>query len=238
MRPIPAYTNSACHPSAPRLPGARPMRLAIACLACCVLAAPAVAAEPIKVKLEDFKFELPAGSPAELFGHNEGDSKLFFYAPGAAVATFKVPADGEYTLTLSASCDEGDGAKAKMRVQVGDKDAKAAKVDAKKKPDADKKPHAAADEKPEDDKKPTADSKKAAKTFALDKEITLTDTAEKEYTLTVKLKAGEQKIVLEFTNDAYKENEFDRNLYVHAVKLEPAKKKAAGKAKPEKETGK
>ncbi len=208
------------------------MRLAFACLVASLFAAPAVAAEPIKVKLDEFKFELPEGLPPELFGLNEGDGKLFFLAPGSAAAAFKVPADGEYTITVSASCDEADGAKAKMRVQVGDKDAKAAKPDDTKKPDGDKKPVAP------DDKKPAADAKKPAKKFAFDKEITLTDIAEKEYTVTVKLKAGEQKIVLSFTNDAYKENEFDRNLYVHAVKVDVAKKKADDKAKPEKESGK
>ena len=203
------------------------MRLAIASLVCCLAAFPAAAAEPTKLKLEDFKFDLPDGSVKELFGLNEADGKLFLYAPGAAVATFKVAEAGEYTFTVSASCDEGNGEKAKMRVQVGDKDAKAAKADDAKKTDGDK--------KPEGEKKPDADAKKPAKKFAHDKEVTLTDTAEKEYTVTVKLEKGENKIVLTFTNDAYKENEYDRNLYVHGVKFEPAKKKAPAAGK---ETGK
>jgi hypothetical protein len=49
---------------------------------------------------------------------------------------------------------------------------------------------------------------------------TLLDADEaKDYKLTATLKAGEHKLTIEFTNDAYKENEFDRNLYVHAVTL-------------------
>jgi hypothetical protein len=55
------------------------------------------------------------------------------------------------------------------------------------------------------------------------KETLLTDDEPKEYKLSAKLKAGQRKLVIEFTNDAYKENEFDRNLYVHAVTLKRVK---------------
>jgi hypothetical protein len=54
---------------------------------------------------------------------------------------------------------------------------------------------------------------------AVGKETELTSDLEKEYKLDAKAKAGEQKLVIEFTNDAYKENEYDRNFYVHAVTL-------------------
>jgi len=54
-------------------------------------------------------------------------------------------------------------------------------------------------------------------------ETLLTDSNEKEYTLTTTAKAGERKLVIEFTNDAYKENEYDRNLYIHAVTLKRSK---------------
>ena len=52
------------------------------------------------------------------------------------------------------------------------------------------------------------------------KEHFLKDTDKKAYTLTAKLKKGKQNLVIEFLNDEYKENEYDRNLYVHSVKLE------------------
>lgn len=42
----------------------------------------------------------------------------------------------------------------------------------------------------------------------------------KPYTFTAKLKKGKQKLVIEFLNDEFKEGEYDRNLFVHAVKLE------------------
>jgi len=58
---------------------------------------------------------------------------------------------------------------------------------------------------------------------AVGKETLLTSDLPKEYKLTAKAKAGEQKLVIEYTNDVYKENEFDRNFYVHAVKLTRAK---------------
>lgn len=58
---------------------------------------------------------------------------------------------------------------------------------------------------------------------AVGKETLLTADDATEYKLPVKLKAGERKLVVEFTNDAYKENEFDRNLFVHAVHLKRAK---------------
>jgi hypothetical protein len=59
---------------------------------------------------------------------------------------------------------------------------------------------------------------------AVGKETLLTADEAKEYKLSAKLKAGDRKLAIEFTNDAYKENEYDRNLYVHAVTLKRVKK--------------
>jgi hypothetical protein len=58
---------------------------------------------------------------------------------------------------------------------------------------------------------------------AVGKETLLTADEPAEYKLPTKLTAGEHKLVIEFTNDVYKENEYDRNLYVHAVTLKRAK---------------
>src|SRR5262245_42142241 len=63
----------------------------------------------------------------------------------------------------------------------------------------------------------------------IDKETTLTSDDPKDYSFTTPLKAGERKLKIEFTNDAYKENEYDRNLYVHGVKIRRAEKKAKDK---------
>lgn len=59
---------------------------------------------------------------------------------------------------------------------------------------------------------------------AVGKETLLTSDEAKEYKLSAKgLKAGKRKLGIEFTNDVYKEGEYDRNLYVHAVALKRAK---------------
>jgi hypothetical protein len=150
--------------------------------ACVVLAAAvgvAAAAEPITIKLEDFKMKVKEGSGEELVGYNSDEGKLFFYTFGTATAAVKVPEDGEYTIIVEASCDEAENQKAKFKLTVGKTE--------------------------------------------VAKEFELKETGAKEYPFTAKLKKGDDKLVIEFLNDAYKENEFDRNLYVHAVKLEKKK---------------
>src|SRR5262249_36565698 len=55
------------------------------------------------------------------------------------------------------------------------------------------------------------------------KEMETADGAPKEYVFPTPLKAGEHKLTIEFTNDVYKEGEYDRNLYVHGVTLKKVK---------------
>jgi len=55
------------------------------------------------------------------------------------------------------------------------------------------------------------------------KETETTDGEPKDYTFATSLKAGERKLAIEFTNDVYKDGEYDRNLYVHAVSLKKVK---------------
>lgn len=55
------------------------------------------------------------------------------------------------------------------------------------------------------------------------KETLLTTDEPKEYSVKEKLKAGEHKLVVEYTNDVYKENEYDRNFYLHGVTVKPGK---------------
>ena len=74
-----------------------------------------------------------------------------------------------------------------------------------------------------------ANGEKAKFTVSLDgqligNEITCASTEERTYVVKAPgLTAGEHKIAIEFTNDTYKENEYDLNLYVHGVMLEPVK---------------
>lgn len=152
----------------------RQLGVAAACLLLAV--GTALAADPIKVDLKTAKFDPENG---ELLGYSESDSRLFLYAPGKATVEVELPADGEYTITVEASCDEAQNEKAKFKLTVGDEVVK--------------------------------DSFELATTEA------------KEYTFTAKLKKGKQKLTVAFLNDAYKENEFDRNLYVQSIRLEPKK---------------
>ena len=46
---------------------------------------------------------------------------------------------------------------------------------------------------------------------------------EKDYRFTTPAKMGERKLSIEFTNDVYKEGEYDRNFYVHEVTLKRVK---------------
>jgi hypothetical protein len=150
-------------------------------LVTCVSALSSVAADdkPITVELKSFMFD-PANS--DLFGYQDDQSRLFFYTNGAAQATVKVPADGDYTIVVNAACDPALNEKAKFKLSIDGK--------------------------------------------LIDKETTLTSDDPKDYSFTTSLKAGDRKLKIEFTNDAYKENEYDRNLYVHGVKVQPAAKKA------------
>jgi hypothetical protein len=52
---------------------------------------------------------------------------------------------------------------------------------------------------------------------------TETEGEPKAYKFSTPLKAGERRLAIEFTNDVYKEGEYDRNLYVHAVVLKKVK---------------
>jgi len=54
-------------------------------------------------------------------------------------------------------------------------------------------------------------------------ETLLTADDPKDYKLTTTAKGGERKLVIEFTNDAYKEGEYDRNFFVHGVTIKRVK---------------
>jgi hypothetical protein len=134
--------------------------------------------ERIAVDLKAFKFKVRP-EMADLVGYNDGEEKLFYYVAAAGEAAVKLPADGEYTISIWASCDAALNERAKFKVTL--------------------------------DGEPVG------------MEVLLTADDEKEYKLTASGKAGERKLAIEFTNDAYKENEYDRNLYVHRVVLQRAK---------------
>jgi hypothetical protein len=132
--------------------------------------------QTLSVDLKSFKF--PEGKQ-DLFGYNEGESKLFFYTNGTGTTTVKVPDDGEYEVVIKASCDSALNERAKFKLAI--------------------------------------DSE------AVGKETLLTSDDAKDYKFSAKLKKGDRKLAIEYTNDVYKEGEYDRNLYVHAVTLKKTK---------------
>ncbi|HET6576522.1 MAG TPA: carbohydrate-binding domain-containing protein [Fimbriiglobus sp.] len=95
------------------------LRRAVCATVVVALAVGVAAAEPIKLDLKEFKFKVKnEGTPEDLLGYNEGESKLFFYVHGTGTAAVQVPEDGEYTITIEASCDEANKMKAKIKVTV------------------------------------------------------------------------------------------------------------------------
>ncbi len=72
-------------------------------------------AKPVSVDLTKFK---GPSQNADLFGYNEGDGKLFYYTAGTIELAAQVPADGDYEVAVTASCDEAQGQKAKWTLAV------------------------------------------------------------------------------------------------------------------------
>jgi hypothetical protein len=154
-------------------------RSLVAALAALLLALPVAAAEgDISVDLSKFTFKVDENL-ASLFGYSADEGKLFYYAGGAGETTIKLPADGDYEVIVTASCDPALNERAKFKVSVNGE--------------------------------------------AVGKETLLTDDGQKEYKLALKGKAGEHKLAIEYTNDVYKEGEYDRNFYVHGVTIKAEK---------------
>jgi hypothetical protein len=138
--------------------------------------APAIDRTPIKADLSKVKW---GEGPAELFGHDEGESRLFYYTNGTAEFALRVPADGEYRIVVTASSQAALNEQAKFRVAVDGR--------------------------------------------AAGPETACTGEEAKEYAFTASLAAGERKIAVSFTNDVYKESEYDRNFYLNGLRLERVK---------------
>ena len=131
-------------------------------------------AEPIKLDLSDFKLTPAFKGGDDLIKYD--DNKINFYSNGTATVKLTVPADGDYTIVVDASCSEALKEKAKLTLKIGDTPIK--------------------------------------------ENFELTTEDQKEYKFEAKLKKGETTLSIAFTNDAYKENEYDRNLFLHGVTVE------------------
>jgi hypothetical protein len=53
----------------------------------------------------------------------------------------------------------------------------------------------------------------------ISKDFLLTTEDQKDYTFTAKFKAGDTPVKIDYTNDVYKDGEYDRNFYVYSVTL-------------------
>jgi len=152
------------------------MRFVVLVVAFALGAGSVIAAEPIKPELKNFKWKCKFESGTELGGYDEGQDRFFFYTFGTASTDVTIPEDGEYTMTIEASCNEALKEFAKFKVTVGETE--------------------------------------------VAKEHACTTEDRKKYTFTAKLKKGKQPLVITYLNDVYKENEYDRNLFLHGVTIE------------------
>jgi len=148
----------------------------VAALALVLGAAPAGAADDVKVDLKAFKWKAAFEGGESLGGYDEGEDRYNFYAHGAANGDVTLPDDGEYKITIEASCSEALKEFAKFKLSVGD--------------------------------------------VVIAKERACTTEDKKKYEFTAKLKKGKQALSIAFLNDAFKEGEYDRNLFVYSVKVE------------------
>ena len=80
----------------------------------------AVAADAIKADLKTFKWKAAFEGGEALGGYDEGEGRFNFYAHGTATGDVTIPEDGEYTITVEASCSEAQKELAKFKVTVGE----------------------------------------------------------------------------------------------------------------------
>ena len=82
------------------------------------LVALATAAEPIKVDLKTAKWKSASGP--NLGGYDENDSRFFMYAIGACEVEVEIPADGDYTVIVEASCTAAEKEMARYKLTAGE----------------------------------------------------------------------------------------------------------------------
>ena len=93
--------------------------LALTAFAVCALGM-AAAADDVKVDLKAFKWKSAFDGGADLGRYDDGESRFFFYGNGTATGDVTIPEDGEYKITVEASCSEAQKEFAKFKVTVGE----------------------------------------------------------------------------------------------------------------------
>jgi hypothetical protein len=79
-----------------------------------------LAADAVKVSLKDFKWKCKFDGGAELGGYDAGEERFFLYTFGTATGDVTIPEDGEYTITIEASCSEAQKELARFKVTCGE----------------------------------------------------------------------------------------------------------------------
>jgi hypothetical protein len=93
----------------------------VAVLGCAfATAVPVVAADAVKVEVKDFKWKAAVATGAELGGYDDGEGRFYFYTNGTATGKVTIPEDGEYTITVEASCVEAQKEFAKFKLTAGE----------------------------------------------------------------------------------------------------------------------
>lgn len=80
----------------------------------------AIAADAVKVNLKDFKWKSAFDGGADLGGYDENDDRFFLYTNGTASGEVAIPEDGEYTITVEASCSAAEKELAQFKLEVGE----------------------------------------------------------------------------------------------------------------------
>jgi hypothetical protein len=96
------------------------MRFTGVALAFTLAAGLVIAADPVKVELKDFKWKCKFAEGTELGGYDENEERFFFYTFGTATKEVEIPEDGDYTITIEASCTEAEKELAKFKLTVGE----------------------------------------------------------------------------------------------------------------------
>lgn len=93
---------------------------AVGVLALAMMANAAVAADEVKVDLKTFKWKCAFEGGTDLGGYDDNENRFFFYTNGSATGDVTIPDDGEYTITVEASCSDAQKEFAKFKLTVGD----------------------------------------------------------------------------------------------------------------------
>jgi hypothetical protein len=80
----------------------------------------AVAADEVKVDLKTFQWKCAFEAGKDLGGYDDTENRFFFHTNGSATGDVTIPEDGEYTITVEASCSEAQKTFAKFKLTVGD----------------------------------------------------------------------------------------------------------------------